>query len=90
MSSVHWAVPLIPAINFILVGRLAAGGPSSTAFAAVAGMTSAALTRALLAVMEAGIAANAPGPAKVRPQQAPQKISCMPQIEKESARVSKQ
>lgn len=55
IALLHWAVLLIPGISFILIGRLAAGGQRSTAYAAVAGMTSATLTWALLAVMGVGI-----------------------------------
>lgn len=55
IALLHWAVLLIPGFNFILIGRLAAGGHSSTAIEAVAGMTSATLTWALLAVMGVGI-----------------------------------
>lgn len=55
IALLHWAVLVIPGISFILIGRLAAGGQRSTAIAAVAGMTSASLAWALLAVMGVGI-----------------------------------
>ena len=55
IGMLHWAVLLVPGFNFILIGRLAAGGKGSTALAAVAGMTSATLAWATLAVMGIGI-----------------------------------
>lgn len=50
----HWAVLLIPGINFVMLGRLAAGGSRASAVAAVGGMTSATLMWAALAVLGVG------------------------------------
>ena len=55
IAVLHWAVLLVPGFNFILIGQLAAGDARSKAFAAVAGMTSATLAWALLAVMGVGV-----------------------------------
>ena len=55
IALLHWVVLVISGISFLLIGRLAAGGRRSTAFAAVAGMTSASLAWALPAVMGIGI-----------------------------------
>jgi threonine efflux protein len=55
IAVLHWAVLLIPGFNFILIGQLAAGDARSKALAAVAGMTTATLTWALLAVMGVGV-----------------------------------
>jgi len=55
IALLHWAVLLVPGFNFILIGQLAAGDTRSKALAAVAGMTSATLAWALLAVMGVGV-----------------------------------
>lgn len=55
IALLHWVVLLVPGFNFILVGQLAASGQRRTAMAAVAGMTSATLAWALLAVAGVGI-----------------------------------
>lgn len=55
IALLHWAVLLVPGFNFILIGRLAAGGQRSAALAAVVGMTCATLAWAMLAVMGVGL-----------------------------------
>jgi threonine efflux protein len=55
IAVLHWAVLVIPGFNFILIGQLAAGGNRVTAMAAVAGMTTATLAWAALAVAGVGI-----------------------------------
>jgi threonine efflux protein len=55
IAVLHWAVLLIPGFNFVLIGQLAAGGSRAAAMAAVAGMTSATLAWASLAVAGVGI-----------------------------------
>lgn len=55
IAILHWAVLLVPGFNFVLIGQLAAGDARSKALAAVAGMTTATLTWALLAVMGVGV-----------------------------------
>ena len=55
IAVLHWAVLVIPGFNFILVGQLAAGGRRATAMAAVAGMTTATLVWAALAIAGVGI-----------------------------------
>lgn len=55
IAVLHWAVLVIPGFNFVLIGQLAAGGSRSAAMSAVAGMTSATLVWASLAVAGIGI-----------------------------------
>lgn len=55
IAVLHWAVLILPGFNFLLIGQLAASGRRSTAMAAVAGMTTATLMWALLAVAGVGI-----------------------------------
>ena len=55
IAILHWAVLVIPGFNFVLIGQLAAGGSRAAAMAAVAGMTSATLVWATLAVAGVGI-----------------------------------
>jgi threonine efflux protein len=55
IAVLHWAVLVIPGFNFVLIGQLAAGGSRVAAMAAVAGMTSATLAWATLAVAGVGI-----------------------------------
>lgn len=55
IAILHWAVLVIPGFNFVLIGQLAAGGSRVAAMAAVAGMTSATLVWATLAVAGVGI-----------------------------------
>jgi threonine/homoserine/homoserine lactone efflux protein len=55
IAVLHWAVLLIPGFNFVLIGQLAAGDLRSKALAAVAGMTAATLTWALLAILGVGV-----------------------------------
>lgn len=50
IALLHWVVLVIPGFNFVLIGQLAAGGSRSAALGAVAGMTTATLTWATLAV----------------------------------------
>lgn len=55
IAVLHWVVLLVPGFNFVLITQLAAGGSRSRAFAAVAGMTLATLSWALLAVLGVGV-----------------------------------
>ncbi len=55
IAILHWAVLLIPGFNFILIGQLAAGGSRQQAMAAVAGMVSATLIWATLALAGVGV-----------------------------------
>lgn len=55
IAVLHWAVLILPGFNFLLIGQLAASGRRATAMAAVAGMTTATLLWALLAVAGVGI-----------------------------------
>ena len=59
IAVLHWVVLLVPGFNFVLVGQLAAGGSRSRAFSAVAGMTLATLSWALLAVLGVGVVFSA-------------------------------
>jgi threonine efflux protein len=54
IAVLHWAVLVIPGFNFVLIGQLAAGGSRHAAMVAVAGMTSATLVWATLAVAGVG------------------------------------
>jgi threonine efflux protein len=54
IAVLHWAVLVIPGFNFVLIGQLAAGGSRRAALVAVAGMTSATLVWATLAVAGVG------------------------------------
>jgi threonine efflux protein len=55
IALLHWAVLVLPGFNFLLIGQLAASGRRATALAAVAGMTTATLMWATLAVAGVGI-----------------------------------
>lgn len=55
IAVLHWAVLVIPGFNFVLIGQLAAGGSRVAAMSAVAGMTTATLVWASLAVAGVGI-----------------------------------
>jgi threonine efflux protein len=55
IAVLHWAVLLVPGFNFLLIGQLAAGDRRAAALAAVAGMTSATLVWAGLAVAGVGL-----------------------------------
>ena len=55
IALLHWAILILPGFNFILVGQLAASGQRTTAMFAVAGMTTATLVWACLAVAGVGI-----------------------------------
>jgi len=55
IAVLHWAILLIPGFNFILVGQLAAGESRKAAISAVAGMTTATLVWATLAVAGVGL-----------------------------------
>lgn len=55
IAILHWAVLLIPGFNFVLIGQLAAGGSRTMAVSAVAGMTTATLVWAVLAVAGVGM-----------------------------------
>ena len=54
IAVLHWAVLVIPGFNVVLLGQLAAGQGRSTAMSAVAGMTTATLVWASLAVAGVG------------------------------------
>lgn len=55
IAVLHWAVLLTPGFNVLLLGQLAASGQRSAALAAVAGMTTATLCWASLAVAGVGL-----------------------------------
>jgi threonine efflux protein len=55
IAVLHWAVLVIPGFNFVLIGQLAAGGSRAAAMSAVAGMTTATLVWASLAVAGVGV-----------------------------------
>lgn len=55
IALLHWAVLLVPGFNFLLIGQLAAGDRRAAALAAVAGMTTATLVWAGLAVAGVGL-----------------------------------
>jgi threonine efflux protein len=55
IAVLHWAVLVLPGFNFVLISRLAAGGSRRQALSAVAGMTTATLVWALLAVAGVGL-----------------------------------
>jgi threonine efflux protein len=59
IAVLHWAVLVIPGFNFVLISQLAAGGSRTAAMAAVAGMTSATLVWASLAVAGVGVVFSA-------------------------------
>jgi threonine efflux protein len=54
IAVLHWAVLVIPGFNVVLLGQLAAGESRLTALSAVAGMTTATLVWASLAVAGVG------------------------------------
>ncbi len=55
IAILHWAVLVLPGFNFLLIGQLAAAGKPATAMSAVAGMASATLMWATLAVAGVGV-----------------------------------
>lgn len=55
IALLHWAVLLVPGFNVVLLAQLAGGQSRATAFAAVAGMTTATLVWATLAVLGIGV-----------------------------------
>jgi len=55
IAVLHWVVLLIPGFNFVLIGQLAAGESRRAAMSAVAGMTTATLVWASLAVAGVGL-----------------------------------
>jgi len=55
IAVLHWAVLVIPGFNFVLIGQLAAGNSRVAAMSAVAGMTTATLAWAILAVAGVGM-----------------------------------
>jgi threonine efflux protein len=55
IALLHWAVLLVPGFNVVLLAQLAGGQSRSVAFAAVAGMTTATLVWATLAVLGIGV-----------------------------------
>lgn len=59
IAVLHWAILVIPGFNFILVGQLAAGESRTAAMSAVAGMTTATLVWAILAVAGVGLVFSA-------------------------------
>jgi threonine efflux protein len=54
IAILHWAVLLVPGFNVVLLAQLAGGQSRAAAFAAVAGMTTATLVWATLAVLGIG------------------------------------
>lgn len=59
IALLHWAVLLVPGFNVVLIGQLAAGGSRAAAMSAVAGMSTATLVWASLAVLGVGAAFSA-------------------------------
>lgn len=59
IALLHWVVLLVPGFNFVLLGQLAAGRSRAVALAAVAGMTTATLAWASLAVLGIGVVLSA-------------------------------
>jgi threonine efflux protein len=55
IALLHWAVLLVPGFNVVLLAQLAGGHSRAAALAAVAGMTTATLAWASLAVMGIGV-----------------------------------
>jgi threonine efflux protein len=55
IALLHWAVLLVPGFNVVLLAQLAGGQSRTTAISAVAGMTTATLAWASLAVMGIGV-----------------------------------
>ncbi|MFZ6846323.1 LysE family translocator [Undibacterium sp. RuTC16W] len=55
IAVLHWAVLIIPGVNFVLISQLAAGGSRREAMCAVGGMTIGTLAWALLAVAGVGV-----------------------------------
>lgn len=55
IALLHWAVLLVPGFNFLLIGQLAASDRRTAALAAVAGMSTATLAWAGLAVAGVGL-----------------------------------
>ncbi len=55
IALLHWAVLLVPGFNVVLLAQLAGAQSRATALAAVAGMTSATLAWASLAVLGIGV-----------------------------------
>lgn len=55
IAVLHWVVLVIPGFNFILIGQLAAGESRKAAVSAVAGLTTATLVWATLAVAGVGL-----------------------------------
>ncbi len=59
IALLHWAVLLVPGFNVVLLAQLAGGQSRAVALAAVAGMTSATLAWAVLAVGGVGLVFSA-------------------------------
>lgn len=59
IALLHWAVLLVPGFNVVLLAQLAGGQSRVAALAAVAGMTSATLAWASLAVLGIGVVFSA-------------------------------
>ena len=55
ISLLHWVVLVTPGVNFVLLAQLAVSGKRTTAAMAVAGITTATLTWAILAVGGVGV-----------------------------------
>lgn len=54
IAVLHWAMLVIPGVNFVLIAQLAAGSTRSVSLAAVAGITTVTLTWATLAILGLG------------------------------------
>ena len=55
IALLHWVVLITPGVNFVLLAQLSASGDRPSAAMAVAGITSATLTWATLAVLGVGV-----------------------------------
>lgn len=55
IALLHWVVLITPGVNFVLLAQLSASGNRSSAAMAVAGVTTATLTWAILAVLGVGV-----------------------------------
>jgi threonine efflux protein len=54
IAVLHWAMLVIPGVNFVLIAQLAAGSARHVSLAAVAGITTVTLTWATLAILGLG------------------------------------
>ena len=65
IALLHWVVLLIPGVNFVLIGQLAASSKRGVAYAAVAGITTVTFLWASLAVLGIGLLFNSLPPLRM-------------------------